>query len=141
MSALWREGHGVNGPFPLQLHHPHGFVRLLGDGLRLRRNSGLSERQIVVRVNPVASRIDDGRRNEDDQTGLLALGRLATEQASHERNIAQNWKLVLGLGALVQKQSAEDDRLAIPYNCAGHHLAKPENRQWSDLRESVAGIT
>ena len=86
----------------------------------------LGEGHVLVGMHSIASRVDDGRRNEDHEISFQTLKRLAPEHAANPRQVTQDGYLVLDLGNRLAEQSTNYDRLPIPNIDTGCDLAKPE---------------
>src|SRR6266542_2790811 len=101
MAALPCRGSRVNDPFPLSSTITRTAGWSLGDGLALRRDGVLRERKVLIGVHAIARRVDDRGLDEDDQAGLLALGRFVAEQSADDRQLAQHRHLDFRLGPLI----------------------------------------
>src|SRR5215470_3877351 len=91
--------------FRTRLDHRTALLRggLVGCGSAI-----LSERQVLFRMHAVASRIDNRRRDEDDEAGFAALAGLAAEQPADKREVAKEGNLILEFGGLIQQQPAQN---------------------------------
>src|SRR5439155_917779 len=79
-------------------------------------------------VNRIARGIDQARGHEDQQVALAAHRRLAAEEAAGNRDVAEEWNLVVDLLHVFADQPAKNDSLAIPDHNAGDHIAG--GKQW-----------
>src|SRR6266852_5033855 len=95
----------------------------------LRRNRIWIEGHFVVGMKAIPRWIDNRRRYKNNQVLLARRTRLTAEQTSYERQISEDGDLVFEFGDIFGNQTAQHHRLAIPDDCAGRDLTKPEVRQ------------
>jgi len=80
-------------------------------------------------MDRVTSRVNDPRRDENEQVLFLRPTGLAPEQSADERQISQHRHLVLCFFDIFGKQAAKHNRLTVPDDATRHHFAMAEDGQ------------